>query len=180
MDTSTEAEQWSPEDRLIKLQQFILAHYPGAFNQWLKYGLDSPQNRGGPLDDLRQFNQAVLSGQMPSPDVLVSIALSFERYLSQRTKSGISLDEAFNLLGKQRAGNPAQKANRDRERNQVLLDIFLLRLESEKPTIEAAIGRVLRMRNMICDVDAIASWRTRYSGCPLHALEDVTREKGFG
>lgn len=72
------------------------------------------QNRGHTsLDHINHCLQALLSGALPDAETLLFVATAFYRYV--HSEGALSLDQAFRLRSKPKAGNPARQAAQQRK-----------------------------------------------------------------
>lgn len=76
---------------------------------------DDPNTKPNPIDCLVNYRTAISSGVMPDINTLIYVANCFAKYLE--TKGDLTLDQAFGLAPKQRAGHPLRrkKAQDDKE-----------------------------------------------------------------
>ena len=94
-----------------------------------------------PFNRIQHFSQAVLSGALPDVETLRFVVTSLFKY-EQRAGS-ISLDEAFGLKSKPKAGNPARQYSQNNRLQDLLCRVAAIRVDNPELTLNAAAIRVL-------------------------------------
>ncbi len=88
------------------------------------------------LDHINHCSQALLSGALPDAETLLFVATAFYRYV--HSEGALSLDQAFRLRSKPKAGNPARQAAQQRKINNILADMARMRGSDPKLTLAKA------------------------------------------
>jgi len=88
------------------------------------------------LDRIRHCSQAFLSGALPDVETLEFIAVAFDRYVN--SDGTLSLDEAFKLKAKPKAGNPVRQYLRNNKMNGFLLSMATYLVHHPQSTQEIA------------------------------------------
>jgi hypothetical protein len=83
------------------------------------------------FDRIQYCSQALLSGALPDLETLIFVALAFDRYISEEGR--LSLDEAFRLRSKSRAGNPARQFADQNKKAGYLLE--MARMRAKNPSL---------------------------------------------
>jgi hypothetical protein len=99
------SEPYSPLDRLSSLLQWVRG-FPHQ-TQFEAFGSKLPDNPS-PFNRIQYCSQALLSGALPDAETLEFVAIALNKYVS--SAGALSLDEAFALKSKPKAGNPARQA----------------------------------------------------------------------
>jgi len=90
-----------------------------------------------PIQRIQYCSQALLQGALPDVETLQFVAVAFDKYVRQE-KDAESLDTAFDLKSKPRAGNPAaQYAHRNKLMG-LIFDMAMLRTDNPTMTLAAA------------------------------------------
>lgn len=114
----------------------LLQHVQG-FSQQVRF-----ERFGGKLDEstpfhqIRYCSQAFLYGALPSAKTLEFVAIALNKYVTSEGR--ISLDEAFGLKSKPKAGNPARQAARHQKLLTLLGRMAMIRGLDPKVTLERA------------------------------------------
>ena len=82
----------------------------------------------GPIPLLQEFRDDICEGKLPSAHVLILVAERFGKYLD--AGGDLTLDEAFDLKSKQKSGPPLVRDRKNTERLEILLWIYLRRLDA--------------------------------------------------
>jgi hypothetical protein len=104
----------------------VLVQYLQGFPQQVRF-----ERRGHKLDECTPFDhicycsQAFLSGALPDAKTLEYVAIAFNKYVTRVGE--ISLDEAFGLKSKPKAGNPSRQAAQHLKMNNLLATMAQLR-----------------------------------------------------
>jgi len=130
------SESFAPIDRIKELLTFVQDF------KWQKRFKKTGFKRSNdtPFEQILSFRHAVLSGALPDAETLACIAFSFDRYISKHGE--LSLDEAFKLRSKPKAGNPSAQYSRGNEINSLLFNMACLRANDKSISIEKAAGMV--------------------------------------
>jgi hypothetical protein len=88
------------------------------------------------LDQIDHCAQALLAGALPDADTLLFVATAFYRYVHSDGK--LSLDQAFKLKSKPRAGNPARQAAQRQKLLTLLGRMAMMRGCDQKMSLEKA------------------------------------------
>jgi hypothetical protein len=105
---------------------------------------------------MRQFHSALSAGVFPDAAQLLFVANAFKKYLAAGGE--ISLDKAFGLGSRQKAGNPSAKAGRDEALNRRCYEIHeYLELnpkatqEQAAESVQASLGTDVDVETMVRD-----------------------------
>jgi hypothetical protein len=104
---------------------------------------NDPERRPDPTDLswMEGFTSALRNGVFPDPTVIAHISNCFSRYLLPDVKGKfLSLDEAFDLKPRQRAGTPAAGAAKRQQRDRYCHEMFayLERRKDQGSALDAA------------------------------------------
>ena len=125
-----------------------------------------------PFERILYASQALLSGALPNADTLAFIALALDKYIT--SEGELSLDEAFRLKSKPRAGNPSRQYTRQNEKNSKLFDMAWLRAADPRLTIEAAAAEVCAHDP---ELNEVGDLKRSYSRGKWKAVEDALKGK---
>lgn len=132
-------DSYSPLDRLSALLQWVR-----GFPQQDRFEtIGAKPTDLSPFQRIQYCSQALLQGALPDAETLEFVAVAFNKYVIQKDeeepeKEKLSLDEAFGLKSKQRAGNPAAQYAHHNKLMGLLFDIAMLRTDNPNMTIELA------------------------------------------
>jgi len=126
------AESFSPLDRLLPLLQWVRG-FPQQ-NRFKRFGAKLRDT--SPFHRIRYCSQALLSGALPDAKTLEFVAIAFDRYVN--SEGALSLDEAFRLSSKPKAGNPARQYARGNKVLGLLFDMAMMRAHKPKMSLASA------------------------------------------
>lgn len=104
-------------------------------------GHRAPKQSDSAYEHLCYARSAFLTGALPNAETLLFIALSIDRYIEG--KGGVTLDEAFQLRSRPKAGNPSRQAATRNEKGSALLDMAFLRAENPRMSLAHAAAGAL-------------------------------------
>lgn len=131
-----------PRDRIQELLDYI--QYFKYQDSFLRIG-HHPHPNMTPFDKIYYGSQALMGGALPDAETLEYIALSLNKYI--RKKGEISLDEAFGLKSKPKAGNPSRQFANEIDINNMLFDMACIRRDNPNISIEEAALQVCEKQN---------------------------------
>ncbi|SLM46777.1 protein of unknown function [Nitrospira japonica] len=91
---------------------------------------------GTPLDRIKFCFQALAFGALPDAETLEYVVASFSKYVN--SDGTLSLDEAFGLKSKPKAGNPVRQAIRKNAINGLLFSMMCARYQNPRLSLEKA------------------------------------------
>ncbi len=130
-------ESFSTEDRLSELLDYI--HNYTRQRRFVAIGAKPPVN-DEPFEHIKYASAAFLTGALPDAKTMAFIAYALDKYI--RREGNLSLDEAFGLKPKPKAGNPSRKYARNNHLNGKLHDMVWLKANDPNLTVEEAAARV--------------------------------------
>ena len=96
---------------------------------------------------MQHFRATIQNGIFPEPEVLIFVAEAFAKYLEWSTVK--SLDQAFGLTSKQRAGNPAKIMRAKQFRNAYCYE--MLRFRTVEP--QATLLKAAEHARLVLEID---------------------------
>lgn len=161
-------DPYSPKDRMHDLLSF-LQEFPWQ-KRFKALGMKPIDNMSS-FEKIMYAKQAFLQGALPELNTLLYIALSFEKYI--QGKGDISLDEAFQLQPKPKAGNPSKQYASENHYNNLLFEMACLRAD-KKISIEDAAFEVCErqeedavdMASTLCRKYSSGNWKNIESFIP--------------
>jgi hypothetical protein len=93
------------------------------------------------LDYIDHCSQALLTGALPDAETLHFVAIALYRYV--HSEGTLSLDEAFKLKSKPKAGNPARQAAQYQKQTNLLGRMAMIRGTDPKVSLERAAEEAL-------------------------------------
>lgn len=133
-----EGESFSVTDRLSPLLQWV-RRFPQQ-NRFERIGAKLRDNPS-PFHRIQYCSQAFLSGALPDAETLEFVAVAFDKYVN--SDGTLSLDEAFKLKAKPKAGNPAKQFATQNKMNGFLLSMATALALRPKLSQEKAAGSAL-------------------------------------
>ncbi len=127
------SESYSPLDRLSSLLQW--AH---GFPHQTRFDARASKLRKNPspFNRIQYCSQALLSGALPDAETLQFVAMAFNKYVC--AAGALSLDEAFALKSKPKAGNPARQYTHNNKILGMLIDMASFRAHNPRLTLAKA------------------------------------------
>jgi hypothetical protein len=125
------------------------------------------------LDYIDHCSQALLTGALPDAETLLFVATAFYRYA--HSEGTLSLDQAFRLKSKPKAGNPARQAAQQRKMNNLLADMARMRGCDPKLTLAKAAEIALRGDELMEVETLVREYRRR-----RYNIEAEKWAKAFG
>ncbi|MDR4468839.1 MAG: hypothetical protein MRJ68_11165 [Nitrospira sp.] len=125
------------EDRISALLQYVRGLPQQVRFERSGWTQDNPT----PFDRIQYCSQAFLSGALPDAKTLEFVAVALNKYVTREGK--ISLDEAFGLKSKPKAGNPSRQASQRQRQINLLGRMAMIRGTAPKVTLEQAAGEAL-------------------------------------
>jgi hypothetical protein len=101
----------------------------------------------------------MLSGALPDAETLEFVAIAFNKYVNAEGK--LSLDEAFGLKAKPKAGNPARQYAHKNKVTGLLIWMSMFRTHNPKITLESAAEAALRGDESIKVETLVREYRRR-------------------
>lgn len=132
------SEFFSPLDRLSSLLQWVRAFPQQARFEATGAKLGDPS----PFQRIRYCSQALLAGALPDAETLQFVAIAFDKYVC--SGGALSLDEAFALKSKPKAGNPARQFERNNRILNLLFNMAEIRAHNPKMTLASAAEKALQ------------------------------------
>ena len=138
-----------------------LSGYVHGFSQQVRF-----ESRGQKLDDytpfdhIRYCSQAFLSGALPDAKTLEFVAIALNKYVTSEGR--ISLDEAFGLKSKPKAGNPAKQAARRKKLFTLLGRMAMSRGLDPTITLEQAVEEATEGDDSFQSETLIREYRRRH------------------
>jgi hypothetical protein len=133
---------YSSADRIQELLEYLKNFH--RQNNFDHIGI-KPALSMSPFEKIQYTRSALLTGALPNAETLEYIAISFDKYISQ--KGQISLDEAFGLKSKPKAGNPSRQYANKTTINNMLFDMACIRRDNPNITIENAALQICEVSN---------------------------------
>lgn len=120
------------EDRISALLQYV-----NRFPQQVRFErFGAALDGDSPFHRIRYCSQAFLSGALPDAKTLEYVAIALNKYVTREGE--ISLDEAFGLKSKPKAGNPSRQASQYQKQTNLLGDMAMMRGCDPKLTLAQA------------------------------------------
>lgn len=98
-------------------------------------------DKSTPFHQIQYCSQAFLSGALPDAKTLEFVAVALNKYVTREGK--VSLDEAFGLKSKPKAGNPSRQAAQRQQQINLLGHMAMIRGTDPKVTLEWAAAEAL-------------------------------------
>jgi hypothetical protein len=114
----------------------LLEHLHGFPQQVRFERIGAKLDEDSPFHRIKYCSQAFLSGALPDAKTLEYVAIALNRYVSREGK--LSLDEAFGLKSKPKAGNPSRQAAQNQKQINILGNMAMLRGFDPKLTLAQA------------------------------------------
>lgn len=124
--------EYYPLDRL----SFLLQWVKGSPHQNRFDRLGPKLENRSPFHRISHCSQAILAGALPDAHTLEFVAMAFAKYVDAEGR--LSLDEAFGLKAKPKAGNPARQYTRTNKILGLLYRMAMFRAHNPKITLESA------------------------------------------
>ncbi len=124
------------------------------------------------FDYIRYGSAALLSGALPNAETLAFIAFALNEYVQAEGKK--TLDEAFGLKSKPKAGNPSKQFAHKNIRNSKLFDMACLRASNPEISIEEAANQVCSDK---LDLEDAATLKRDYSRHKWGKIEQILKGK---
>lgn len=119
-------------DRISALLQYVR-----GFSQQVRFErIGTKLDEDSPFHKIRYCSQAFLSGALPDAKTLEFVAVALNKYVTREGE--ISLDEAFGLKSRPKAGNPSRQAAQNQKQTNVLMDMAMMRGCNPKLSLEKA------------------------------------------
>ena len=116
-----------------------------------------------PIDLVRFYAQLVFAGITPSAKILIAVAEAFQDYIDAGGKK--SLDDAFSLRPKKKAGHPLAQLAGGNKRQRILYYMWLLRREAhlshKRLSIEKAAAKAKQDLNLTDKTENLVDTLTR-------------------
>lgn len=127
------SESYSPLNRLSSLLQWAR-----GFPHQTRFDARGSKLRKNPspFDRIQYCSQALLSGALPDAETLQFVATALDKYVC--AGGALSLDEAFALKSKPKAGNPARQYTHNNKLLGLLFDMASFRAHNPKLTLAKA------------------------------------------
>lgn len=151
-----------------------LLEYVQGFPQQVRFErIGAKLDEDSPFHRIKYCSQAFLSGALPDTKTLEYVAIALNRYVSREGK--LSLDEAFGLKSRPKAGNPARQAAQQRKMNNLLADMARMRGCDPKLTLAKAAEIALRGDELMEVETLVREYRRR-----RYNIEAEKWAKAFG
>jgi len=124
-----------------------------------------------PFHRIQYCSQAFFAGALPDAETLEFVAIAFNKYVC--AEGALTLDEAFGLKSKPKAGNPARQAAHNNKVGLLLFDMAMIRANT-KMNLEHAAEAALENEESILVETLVREYKRR--GCKKWA-DGIKRAK---
>ena len=126
------SNSYFPLDRLSALLQWVRGFPQQA--RFERFG--AKLNKSTPFHQIQYCSQAFLSGALPDAETLEFLAIALSKYVN--AEGALSLDAAFGLKSKPKAGNPARQFAYNNKIGYLLFSMAMMRAHNPKMTLASA------------------------------------------